>query len=354
MSEDVRFLRNIWYSAGPASRLAPGKMIHRTLLGEPILLGRDHGGKAFALRDLCPHRGVLLSAGRLARTGNRHATSEVECAYHGWRFATDGQCKAIPSLTPDQPMDIGRIRVKDYRLEERQGLLWIFMPGEGAAPNDDPPEIPLVGDHGVPGIDEAEIFFCDIDHAVVGLMDPAHGPFVHRSWWWRSPKSIHEKAKAFHPSPLGFTMTSHKPSSNSALYKILGGEVTTEIAFRLPGIRIETIRAGKNHVIGLTTVTPVTEKETEVRQYFYWSIPWLNALKPFARPFMRTFLDQDRSMVDLQAEGLKFNPRLMLIDDADMQAKWYYRLKREWEASQAEARAFVHPIKEAVTLRWRS
>ncbi len=224
----------------------------------------------------------------------------------------------------------------------------------GAPSNEDPPEIPLVGARGVPGIDEAEIFSCDIDHAVVGLMDPAHGPFVHRSWWWRSPKSIHEKAKAFHPSPLGFTMTSHKPSSNSALYKILGGEVTTEIAFRLPGIRIETIRAGKNHVIGLTTVTPVTPEQTEVRQYFYWSMPWLSALKPFARPFMRTFLDQDRSMVDLQAEGLRFNPRLMLIDDADMQAKWYYRLKKEWEGSQAEGRPFEHPIKDPVTLKWRS
>jgi phenylpropionate dioxygenase-like ring-hydroxylating dioxygenase large terminal subunit len=353
-AEPVSFLRDLWYCAGPAHALAPGRMAHRMLLGEPILIGRDHEGGAFALRDLCPHRGVLLSAGRLARAGNGEARTEVECAYHGWRFATDGQCRAIPSLTADQPMDFGRIRVKAYPLEERQGLLWIFMAGEGAAPNEGPPDMPLVAENAAPGFSEAMIFHCDVDHAVIGLMDPAHGPFVHRSWWWRSVKSIHEKAKAFHPSPLGFTMTAHKPSSNSAAYKVLGSDVKTEIAFRLPGIRTETITAGKHVIVGLTTVTPVSAEETEVRQYFYWSAPWLGALKPLFRPFARQFLDQDRRMVDLQAEGLKHNPRLMLIDDADMQAKWYYRLRKEWEAAQAEARAFDHPIKEPVTLKWRS
>lgn len=355
-AEPVTFLRNLWYCAGPSRDLAPGRMRHQSLLGEPVLIGRDHGGKAFAMRDLCPHRGVLLSAGRLAKTANGAASSEVECPYHGWRFGTDGGCRAIPSLASDQRMEISRIRVKAYPVEERQGLVWIFMPGERtAASNEGPPEIPLVGEAGVPGFNEAMVFHCDIDHAVIGLMDPAHGPFVHRAWWWRDAKSIHEKAKAFHPSPYGFTMSAHKPSSNSGAYKILGGgDIKTEIAFRLPGIRTEAITVGKHHVVGLTTVTPVSAQETEVRQYFYWSMPWLSALKPFFRPFARQFLNQDRRMVDLQAEGLKHNPRLMLIDDADMQAKWYYRLKKEWEAADAEARPFAHPIKEAVTLRWRS
>jgi phenylpropionate dioxygenase-like ring-hydroxylating dioxygenase large terminal subunit len=353
-AENVTPLRNLWYCAGPARELAAGRMRHRTLLGEPVLVGRDHGGAAFAMRDLCPHRGVPLSSGRLAKAGNGASSSEVECPYHGWRFGVDGQCRAIPSLTADQPMEISRIRVKSYPIAERQGLLWIFMAGERAGANEGPPEIPLVGAEAAPGFTEVMVFHCDIDHAVIGLMDPAHGPFVHRAWWWRSVKSIHEKAKAFHPSPLGFTMTSHKPSSNSAAYKLLGGDVKTEIAFRLPGVRIETIIAGRHHVVGLTTVTPVTAEETEVRQYFYWSLPWLGALKSLFRPFAREFLDQDRRMVDLQAQGLKFNPRLMLIDDSDMQAKWYYQLRKEWEAADAEARPFVHPIKEPVTLRWRS
>ena len=100
-----------------------------------------------------------------------------------------------------------------------------------------------------------------IDHAVVGLMDPAHGPFVHRAWWWRSRRSIHEKAKAFAPSPCGFTMSRHAPSSNSRAYRLLGGAPETEISFRLPSVRIEQIRAGRHAVANLTAITPIDDHD---------------------------------------------------------------------------------------------
>jgi hypothetical protein len=58
-------------------------------------------------------------------------------------------------------------------------------------------------------------------------------------------------------------------------------------------------------------------------------------------------------MVELQREGLKFDPRLMLIQDADMPAMWYHRLKKAWEQSTATGEPFVNPLK-ATTLRWRS
>ena len=38
--------------------------------------------------------------------------------------------------------------------------------------------------------------------------------------------------------------------------------------------------------------------------------------------------------MELQSEGLKHNPHLMLIDDADRPAKWYFRLK----AAQLESK----------------
>ena len=43
----------------------------------------------------------------------------------------------------------------------------------------------------------------------------------------------------------------------------------------------------------------------------------------------------------------------MPVDDADRQAKWYYRLKKEWTSSRKENRPFVNPVKER-TLRWRT
>ena len=82
-------------------------------------------------------------------------------------------------------------------------------------------------------------------------------------------------------------------------------------------------------------------------------MPWLSVLKPLLKPFARAFLEQDRRVVERQQEGLRHDPRLMLVNDADVQARWYYRLKKEWRRSQAEGRAFVNPVPET-TLRWRS
>ena len=58
-------------------------------------------------------------------------------------------------------------------------------------------------------------------------------------------------------------------------------------------------------------------------------------------------------MVDLQNQGLRYDPPLIWIDDADRQAKWYQQLKREWARSRAEGRPFRNPV-EATVLRWRS
>ena len=342
--EGAATLREAWYYALPGRRLKPGGTLAKTLLGEPLLLGRDAAGAPFALRDLCPHRGVPLSCGRF--DGN-----EVECCYHGWRFATDGRCTAIPSLAEGQHLDTAKIRVASYPAREVQGNIWVYF---GSDPTR-APEIPLVPDIGERGYAMVETvrFPGPIDHAVVGLMDPAHGPFVHQSWWWRSRRSIHEKAKAFAPSPWGFTMTRHAPSSNSRAYRLLGGAPQTEITFRLPGIRIEHIRAGKYVLCNLTAVTPIDDSATEVNHVIYWTMPWLGPLRPLLRPFVRKFLHQDRDIVALQQQGLRHAPALLLINDADTQAKWYYRLKQEYARARAEGRDFVNPVKPRV-LRWRS
>jgi hypothetical protein len=55
----------------------------------------------------------------------------------------------------------------------------------------------------------------------------------------------------------------------------------------------------------------------------------------------------------MQSRGLKYNPSLLLIDDADTQMKWYHRLKNEYARAQAEKRPFVNPVKERV-LRFQS
>ena len=51
-------LREAWYYAVPSQRLRARAMLAKVMLGEPVLIGRNAKGVPFALRDLCPHRGM--------------------------------------------------------------------------------------------------------------------------------------------------------------------------------------------------------------------------------------------------------------------------------------------------------
>lgn len=341
------FLRDLWYMAALSKSLRPGQLRRQMLLGEPVLMGRMRNGEAFALRDICPHRGVPLSAGRIMRENT------VECAYHGWRFRADGVCALIPSLVDGQDIDPAKIRVRSYSLREQDGLIWVYFPADerkAAGPGNEPPRVGIANAR--PRWVESQTFHCGIDDAVIGLMDPAHAPYVHGRWWWR--KKPRGKTKNYAPLPMGFVMLRHKPTKPA--YKVLGADVTTEITFELPGIRFENISgtvAGKQiDVVAFTACTPMDATTTEVTQVLYWPA-WLSFLKPIFAVLGPIFLSDDRKMAELQREGLKFNPNLMLIQDSDVPAMWYHRLKKAWAASTDSGAPFVNPIQPR-TLRWRS
>lgn len=252
-------------------------------------------------------------------------------------------------------MDLSRIAVRRFPVRESQGLVFLWMasdPRDSRDPPDPPPLFPgVVG--GAPRLSLRMDFDVHIDHAVVGLMDPAHGPFVHRSWWWRSGASRHDKQKRFEPAPGGFTMVRHPPSKNSRAYALLGGAPTTEITFRLPGLRWEHIQVGRRQVLALTCLTPVNGAKTRITQIVWSDHPIFALAGPLIRLGARRFLRQDGDMVNLQNQGLKYDPTMLWIDDADRQAKWYQALKREWAASRREGRPFDNPV-QPTTLRWAS
>jgi phenylpropionate dioxygenase-like ring-hydroxylating dioxygenase large terminal subunit len=199
-----------------------------------------------------------------------------------------------------------------------------------------------------------------VDHGIIGLMDPAHGPFVHQAWWWRKRESIHEKQKHFEPIPNGFRMSAHTPSSNSAPYKLLrlyaaADSITTTIDFILPNLRLETIRAGKYWFSSLTTVTPIAPSQCRIDVVACWNIfRWMPFGPSLLKFVFAKFVEQDRRTMARQAEGLKHNPRLMLIDDADRPAKWYFALKAAYREAQLAGGKMKHPMAGPVTLKWRS
>jgi len=354
-----------WYPALRTARLRRGKLAKALLLDIPLVLGRKSDGSVFAMRDSCPHRGIPLSAGWF---DGQHVT----CRYHGWEFEPcGGQCQAIPSLSSHDRLDPTRIFATAYPCEERDGHAWVYVAGPGTGRKGEGvaekpvPELAKFGARYRSAFLTADLP-CDVDHGIIGLMDPAHGPFVHQAWWWRTRGSIREKTKRFEPIPEGFRMSAHAPSGNSAPYKLLGvygKPVETTIDFVLPNRRTEVIRCGDKWFSSLTTVTPVTASTCRIDVVAAWNVFYhVPLVTPIARFFGAKFVRQDQVTMIQQAEGLRHNPSLMLIDDADKPAKWYFALKQaRLEASHSPvsesrpgALEIKHPLDGPVELHWRS
>ncbi len=346
-------LWDFWYPALRSDQVRGRKLATAMLLEVPLVLGRDAKGRAFALRDSCPHRGMPLSYGDFDG-------ETLECCYHGWRFeAHTGQCQEIPSLTADSKLKVERIYAGHFPCEEHDGYLWVFLPdpdgGAGAIPP--APRLPVFSER----YRRVQIWGelpCNVDHGIIGLMDPAHGPFVHQSWWWRTRHSIQEKEKIFEPIENGFRMRAHAPSANSTPYKLLrvyGEPISTTIDFALPNMRLEQIRCGRYWFSSRATVTPVRREQCRIDFVAAWNVfPRVPFVRSIFRIFARRFLRQDQETMIKQAEGLKHDPHLMLIDDADRPAKWYFQLKAAHLESKRTGAPMVHPIEGPVTLRWRS
>lgn len=349
-----QWLRDIWYFGAQSKELKPGKHIRRMVLGEPVLFGRTRAGDVFAMRDICPHRLVPLSAGRQL---DHNGAPVIECPYHGWRFGTDGVCKHMPSLVDGSPYDPEKVKVRHYPTYEANGIVFVYVssnPRFSGEPDLPPPDIGIRA--AKPKFVVSQIFNANMDNAVVGLMDPAHVGFVHNQWWWRPPSmGLKVKEKQFVPMHHGWAIARHAPSGNSVGYRaIFGQDVTTEIRFMLPGFRWETVESGKSQLLTLTCLLPQTESETLIVQFTYWdNTPILNLLMPLLPSMVETFLNQDGRMVDLQNLGLKHQKNMLWIDDIDVQAKWYQRLKKEWQIAKSENRDFSNPI-EPTKLKWRS
>jgi len=361
---DPGFLWDFWYPAARSTEIKGRRLATAVLLEVPLVLGRTADGKAFAMRDSCPHRGIPLSYGHFDG-------QTVECSYHGWRFdACTARCVEIPSLTNQDKLKVDRIFAGHYPCEERDGYVWVYMSSAdrravqtatiARSPETIPaaPALPVfkTKDSGKYRITHLS---CElpsyVDQGIIGLMDPAHGPFVHQSWYWRKRGSIHEKSKEFEPIPNGFRMSKHSPSSNSLPYQLLkkmtGEAVTTTIDFVLPNQRLEEIHSGKLWFSSRATVTPVRRDLCRIDFVAAWNV----FLPVFLfRVFAKKFLRQDQETMIRQAEGLKHDPRLMLIDDADRPAKWYFALKANLLESRQTGAPMVHPMAGPVTLRWRS
>lgn len=170
-------LRSYWYPVMWSRRLRR-KPVAIQLCGEPIVLLRKQG-KAYAFFDQCPHRGVPLSVGRQEFSGT------WTCRYHGWTFNLEtGVLEAVLTDGPDSPI-CGKVRVKTYPVEERAGLIWVYV-GETPPPSveSDIPEEFLHPDAVILG--RITIQKGNWRYACENGIDEGHAKYLHRYGVFRS------------------------------------------------------------------------------------------------------------------------------------------------------------------------
>jgi phenylpropionate dioxygenase-like ring-hydroxylating dioxygenase large terminal subunit len=164
------FLHNAWYVAAwdheIGRTLTPVRM-----LDQALVLYRTQAGGVAALEDACPHRKLPLSMGRLKG-------DEVECGYHGLTFDTGGTCTRVPGAERIPH----RACVRSYPVEERYGLIWVWMGDPALA---DPARIFHVPNWGDPawGVNrgDAMTLECNYLYMTDNLLDPSHVAWVHQS-----------------------------------------------------------------------------------------------------------------------------------------------------------------------------
>lgn len=164
-------LRRAWH---PVARLADvgTAPVAVELLGERLVLVRL-GDDLTVLPDRCPHRLAPLSAGVVVT--NDAGGEELRCAYHGYRFAADGRCTAVPALGEGATVP-PRAHLTPMRARVHQDLVWVAL------------DEPLTGQLDVPEHDDAAFTIIPLAPSdwnagaaqmVDNFLDVAHFPFTH-------------------------------------------------------------------------------------------------------------------------------------------------------------------------------
>lgn len=325
----VARLAGWWYVACRSADLG-SRPLPRTVLGVPLVLFRGDGGRAAAVLDRCPHRNVPLSGGRVAPDG------ALECPYHGWRFAGDGGCVAIPGLS-DGEGRIGERRVPAFPVHEEDGIVWVW-PTADAIPDRSPYRVP----HGDDPAYSTVVRELEIDatlHAVVeNALDVPHTAFLHRGLF-RGAGERHDVTAIVRRRRLGveaeFVGEPRPEGLAGRLLSPSGGVVEHHDRFLLPSIAQVEYRLGpENHLLVTSLCTPVEDFRTRMLAVvrFRLRLPsWL--VRPLLVPVaMRIFRQDARILREQSATVRRFGGEQFASTEIDLLGPHVWRLLREAEA----------------------
>jgi vanillate O-demethylase monooxygenase subunit len=163
---DWRALAPFWHPVA-FSREVQDRPFAARLLDERLVVFRVNG-KLTVARDLCLHRGAPLSSGRIEN-------GEIICAYHGFRYNSEGHCTCIPAH-PGAAIP-PKLRLQTFPVQERYGLVWTRLVDDGPSPFpdfsewDDPDYLQVLPD-------SVELD-ASAGRQTEGFLDVSHFAFVH-------------------------------------------------------------------------------------------------------------------------------------------------------------------------------
>ena len=143
--------------------------VRARIMGEDLLVFRATDGRIGLVEPRCAHRGADLFYGRNEEYGLR-------CAYHGWKYAIDGKCVAMPNVPADSAYH-GKMRISAYPTREFGELVWAYL-----GPADKTPQMPQMEFGLVPASHRyvsKKLQQCNWAQSVEGALDTAHFSFLH-------------------------------------------------------------------------------------------------------------------------------------------------------------------------------
>jgi 5,5'-dehydrodivanillate O-demethylase len=161
-----RYLRSFWQPVFHAAELPAGRARPIRIMGEDFNLYRGEDGVARLTQPRCPHRAMLLSAGKVQGDG-------IRCFYHGWKFDGAGACVEQP---PEPEPFCQKVSLRTYPVREYLGLVFAYL-GEGAAP-----EFPRYPDFEAEGVfthNDSYVRPCNFFNNLENVPDISHLAYAH-------------------------------------------------------------------------------------------------------------------------------------------------------------------------------
>ena len=163
------FLRNYWYVCAWSHEIVH-KILPRRILDEPIVLYRAESGRPVALADMCCHRQLPLSLGKLVG-------DDLQCGYHGFTYEPSGDCIRVPGQSQVPP----NARVRSFPIVERWGFAWIWMGDPARADATKIPSAPWLQEPGWTAVGDLLPLACRYNLIRDNLLDLSHVSFVHQA-----------------------------------------------------------------------------------------------------------------------------------------------------------------------------